>query len=63
MDETDVTAKVGKHFKVFSGSASHSGGARISKGSGKGRHLTAVVWANAAGDRLPSFFIFQGGVR
>lgn len=60
MDETDVSAAQGERLRVFGPSQTNNGGIRGTSGDGGGRHLTAVVIANAAGDVLPPFFIFAG---
>lgn len=60
MDETAVTGELGEKKKVFTSSKSNACGYRATEGKGIGKHLTAVLIANADGKVLPPFFVFEG---
>lgn len=60
MDETAVTGETGRKVKVIASRDPEKVATRAKKGKGIGKHLTAVVIANAAGVVLPPLFIFEG---
>lgn len=60
MDETDRSGEYCQKSKVFCASISSAGGYRVQKGKAVGKHVTAVVIANAAGKVLLPFIIFEG---
>ena len=45
---------------MFCSADGNNGGGRVTDLGTKGRHLTAVVMSNAAGQVIPAFFIFEG---
>lgn len=60
MDEMALSGEYGQTFKVFCASSSNAVGHRVQKGKRVGKHVTAVIIANAAWKVLPPFIIFEG---
>ena len=61
VDETVVDAGYDEHVKKLSSSDSNHGGFRAeTASSGKGKHVTALIYATAYGIFLPPFFVVIG---